>query len=223
MTRQFIIGLSIFISFTVSLYALIGIVSFKALGIPLNAIYQDDAKVVKSKDPSPVAEDIIRQSTKEPAAKRAIVKELQNTIVKLEDGFSNSKIETQDNSDEYIIQTKPNKNINNIDNHHNKINIDDQLASRLIYTIQTGSFLEITPANKQFNSMLRILNGKEFNYLRIEKVDKYYSVRLGWFTEYNVARQFHVTLKPKLSNAVILKAYIKKKRIIRIKAFQKEV
>jgi hypothetical protein len=195
MTRQFIIGLSIFISFTVSLYALIGIVSFKALGIPLNAIYQ----------------------------KRAIVKELQNTIVKLEDGFSNSKIETQDNSDEYIIQTKPNKNINNIDNHHNKINIDDQLASRLIYTIQTGSFLEITPANKQFNSMLRILNGKEFNYLRIEKVDKYYSVRLGWFTEYNVARQFHVTLKPKLSNAVILKAYIKKKRIIRIKAFQKEV
>ncbi len=91
-------------------------------------------------------------------------------------------------------------------------------SSQQIYTIQTGSFLKLERAQEQFDSMLQILNGKEFSFLRIEKIGKYYSVRVGRFTDYNEAEQFIIAAKPDLSNANILEAYIKEERIIRFNA-----
>jgi len=91
-------------------------------------------------------------------------------------------------------------------------------SSQQIYTIQTGSFLKLEQAHKQFDSILQILNGKEFSFLRIEKIGKYYSVRLGRFNDYNAAEQFIIAIKPDLSKAVILEVYIKEERIVKFNA-----
>jgi hypothetical protein len=115
-----------------------------------------------------------------------------------------------------IIRVISDKKIENSNKLINKLKVDSKYASKTIYTIQTGSFMQAERAQKQFDSMLQILNGKKFNFLRIEKIGKYYSVRLGKFIDYNLAEQFMIAAKPELSNAVILSAYIKKERIIRM-------
>jgi hypothetical protein len=96
-----------------------------------------------------------------------------------------------------------------------KPSTDGQYLSQAIYTIQTGSFLNIERAQEEFDSIIQILNKRELEYLRIEKVDKYYSVRLGNFKDYAIADKFLHTHKRHLSAAVILKAYIKDERIVK--------
>jgi len=97
-----------------------------------------------------------------------------------------------------------------------KLKVDDQYASRLVYTIQTGSFLEIERAQKQFDSVVQVLNAKEIDYLRIEKVGNYYTVRLGKFLDYASVEGVLQDIKPQISEAVILKAHIKNERLIRL-------
>jgi hypothetical protein len=99
---------------------------------------------------------------------------------------------------------------------YNKAITDNQNLSHTINTIQTGSFIAIERAQKQFDSLAQILNKSELDYLRIEKVDKYYSVRVGNFQDYAIAKKFLRTNKHHLSSAVILNAYIKDERIIRL-------
>jgi len=93
-----------------------------------------------------------------------------------------------------------------------------QKDTQSIYTIQTGSFVSVKRAQEQFDSMLKTLKGKTFSFLRIEKIGKYYSVRLGRFTGSNAAKQFIIAAIPDISNADILKAYIKEERIIKFNA-----
>ncbi|MHA1916625.1 MAG: L,D-transpeptidase family protein [Promethearchaeota archaeon] len=95
-------------------------------------------------------------------------------------------------------------------------NIDDQYESRLIYTIQIESRTNSADAHEQFNTILQSLNKKDLNLLRIEKVGEYHTVRLGKFKHYATAKKFLKAIKPKLSRAIILKAYIKNKRIIKL-------
>ncbi len=99
---------------------------------------------------------------------------------------------------------------------YNKAITNDQNVYHTIYTIQTGSFIKIERAQKQFDSIVQILNKRDLEYLRIEKVDKYYSVRLGNFKDYAIADKFLRANKRRLSPAVILNAYIKDERIIRL-------
>ncbi len=120
-----------------------------------------------------------------------------------------------DKDNKNIVQARSDEEIDNTTKFNKKLKVDSQYASKTIYTIQTGSFLRITHAQEQFDLMLQILNGKEFSFLRIEKIGKYYSVRLGKFTDSNAAEQFIVATIPDISNADILKAYIKEERIIR--------
>ncbi len=89
-------------------------------------------------------------------------------------------------------------------------------ASQLIYTIQTGSFASIAAAQKQFDFIVQRLDEKELDYLRIEKVGKFYSVRLEKFENRVIAKKFLKTIKSRLSTAIILKAYIKNERVIRL-------
>lgn len=89
-------------------------------------------------------------------------------------------------------------------------------ASESIYTIQTGSFISIAPAQKQFDSIVQGLNEKELDYLRIEKIGKFYSVRLGKFEDYATAKKFLQAIKPQLSTAIIMKAYIIDERTVRL-------
>ncbi len=89
-------------------------------------------------------------------------------------------------------------------------------ASQLIYTIQTGSFSSVVKAQQQFDFIVQGLTKKKLDYLRMEKVGKFYSVRLGKFEDRLIAEKFLQAIKSQLSTAIILKAYIKDKRIIRL-------
>jgi hypothetical protein len=115
-----------------------------------------------------------------------------------------------------IVQARSDKKFENSNKFIYKLKVDSQYVSKSIYTIQTGSFLKMERAQKQFDSVLQVLNGKEFGFLRIEKIGKYYSVRLGRFDNYNTTEKFFKVIKPQLSTAIILKAYIKNERIIKL-------
>ena len=100
--------------------------------------------------------------------------------------------------------------------HYNETISDNQYENRLIYTIQSGSFINIEHAQKQFKFIIQSLSGEELNYLRIEKVKDFYIVRFGKFEDYATAEKFLQALEPKLSKAIILNAYIKDDRIIKL-------
>ena len=207
MIRNFIIGLSI------SLFALSGIITFKAVGIPVtNTLYQNDPKELKSKNSSTESADILGQVAKEQAANQALIEELQITIAKLEEKLLNKNQETQAN-----VETES-EGLFLYSRHDDKkkIKIDSRYASQIIYTIQTGSHTKKADAEEEFNSILQALNKKEHDYLRIEKIGKFYTVRFGKFDNYDNTEKFLKAIKPQLSTAVILKAYIKNERIIKL-------
>ena len=85
----------------------------------------------------------------------------------------------------------------------------------LIYTIQTRSFLEINRAREQFDFIADLLQPKDYNNLRIEKIRSYYAVRLGKYDNYSTAEDLLQKLIHKIKSAVVLKAYIKESRIMK--------
>ena len=89
-------------------------------------------------------------------------------------------------------------------------------AIERIYTVQTGSFITLEHAQKQFDSLIQRLDNKKLDNLRIEKINKYYSVRLGKFEDYAVAEKFLNAIKPLPSPAIIIKAYFIDERIVRL-------
>jgi len=89
-------------------------------------------------------------------------------------------------------------------------------AFQSIYTIQTGSFPGVTEAEKQYDFIMNILNKEEIDYLRIEKVGKFYAVRLGKFENRSDSEKLYRTVKTHISKAQIMKAYMKNERIIKL-------
>jgi len=89
-------------------------------------------------------------------------------------------------------------------------------AVESIYTIQAGSFKNLSPARRQFNSIIQGLNEKELDSLRIEKIGKYYSVRLGKFKDKTSSKRLLSAIKPHVPEAVVMKAYFKKERIVEL-------
>ena len=63
-------------------------------------------------------------------------------------------------------------------------------AAGEIYSIQTGSFSKIENAQRQFDSLKRNVDEQRVDILRIEKIGRYYKVRLGIFTAYSEAKEF---------------------------------
>lgn len=94
--------------------------------------------------------------------------------------------------------------------------ISNQSAYQTIFTIQTGSYIKIEEAQKQFDFMVQTLNENDLDYLRIEKVGKFYTDRLGKFKNYTAAEKFLQEINSQLYEAIILKAYIKNDRLIRL-------
>jgi len=99
--RNIIIGLSIFF------FALSGIVTYKTLKIPSsNVHYQNNPQGLKSREPLPKAEDNLRQSAKEQAAKRALVEELRSAKAKLKDKLSEKNEKIQANVETKVSSKK---------------------------------------------------------------------------------------------------------------------
>ncbi len=88
-----------------------------------------------------------------------------------------------------------------------------------VYTIQTGSFTKLETAMKEFDALkvgLLGLNGMTLDYLRIEKIGKFYAVRFGKFMDYLSAAQYLQGIRSQqITGAMILKACIKEERIIK--------
>jgi len=76
-----------------------------------------------------------------------------------------------------------------------------------IYTIQISSFVNFERARNEFNYLMEALTEKYRSFLRIEKVGKFYTVRLGKFESYNIADNFIKSLIPEISKAKIQKAF----------------
>ncbi|MBI4698824.1 MAG: tetratricopeptide repeat protein [Nitrospirae bacterium] len=85
-----------------------------------------------------------------------------------------------------------------------------------VFTVQTGSFDTLEVAQKEFDSLVALLNSDELDSLRIEKIGIYYCVRLGRFDDQSGAENFLSPLRAKLPDAVILKAYYSESRILKL-------
>jgi HEAT repeat protein len=115
-----------------------------------------------------------------------------------------------------VDKAEPVKNIESTNKLVEKLRGDDKYVSRKIYTIQLGSFTKIEHAQHHFESIINVLNEKELDFLRIEKFGKLYAVRLGYFEDYADAKKSFRINKSHLSSAMVLNAYIKGNRIIKL-------
>ena len=168
--------------------ALLGSITFKALGIPTkNAHFQNNLKELNSNNFLTESADISEHNYEERAMDKNLSKEL-------------------------FLYSRPDDK----DKLNQKMNVDSQNESRKIYTIQIGSHMKKADAEEEFNSIRQSYNKKDLNFLRIEKVGKYYTIRLGKFRDYTAAEKFLKAIQPRLSKPIILNAYIKDKRIIGI-------
>lgn len=126
-------------------------------------------------------------------------------------------------SDKYLSVTHPEKTALVVASKATGGNNENELyeklieyTSRTIYTIQAGSFIEISRARTRFKSIKMGLSKEYLGFLRIEKIGEYYAVRLGSFEDYTVAKKFLQAIKHQLGDAIILKAHIKEENIIRL-------
>ncbi len=91
-----------------------------------------------------------------------------------------------------------------------------QYASRTVFTVQTGSFMNYDDAQNQFDFIVQGLPEKDLDYLRIEKIGAYYSVRIGIFEDKKSADTMLREMKSMVPAALKLKAYIKDDRITKM-------
>ncbi|MEE8329774.1 MAG: tetratricopeptide repeat protein [Thermodesulfovibrionia bacterium] len=89
-------------------------------------------------------------------------------------------------------------------------------AQESAYTIQIGSFLELEPAEKQFDLLKQGLKEENIDYLRVEKIGKYYSVRLGKFKDNAEAKKALPVVKRHVAAAITMKSYFIEKRMIKL-------
>lgn len=90
------------------------------------------------------------------------------------------------------------------------------LSAQLYHTISISSFSKIAPAEKQYEALIRELQEQDLDHLRIEKIGKFYCVRLGKFDDKSSADEFFAAFKGKLPGAAVMSAYIKDERIVKI-------
>ena len=107
-------------------------------------------------------------------------------------------------------------NVGNSDKSIENEMTDDKYESQTIYTIQIGSFVEIERAEKQFDLIAQVLDEKELDYLRIEKIGDFYTIRIGKYEDPFDAENFLITVQSHLPKAIMLNAYIKDNRTIRL-------
>lgn len=95
--------------------------------------------------------------------------------------------------------------------------------AKSIYTIQIGSYHDVEAADKQFNTTAQKLNKKKLDYLRVEKIGKYYTVRLGKFDHHSSAKMLLESVRYQFSSPIIMNAYFIEDRIVSMYQPQDEV
>ncbi len=113
-----------------------------------------------------------------------------------------------------VTTTLPLNNVNKEPSHATGPLHQDADHNPLIYTVQTGSFIGLYRAQNQFNFIAELLQPKDNDNLRIEKIGSFYTVRLGKFDNKASAEDLLQKLIHKFKSAVVLKAYMINDRII---------
>ncbi len=96
-------------------------------------------------------------------------------------------------------------------------------AAELIYTVQLQSYARESDSFRYYETMLEKLEEHERDYLRIEKIGKFYAIRVGNFDTQSEAQNFINSVKSRISPAAIMKAYIKNERIIQLYSGTKSI
>ena len=86
---------------------------------------------------------------------------------------------------------------------------DNTVESKVVYTVQTGSFINSNYARRQFDFIAEELNENELDSLRIEKIGEFDAVRVGKFKDYTTAKKYLQAVKPRISSAIIMKTRMK--------------
>ena len=93
---------------------------------------------------------------------------------------------------------------------------EKQISQESVYTIQTGSFKDSQRAEMQFRIIKQSLEGTALQALRIEKIGRFYAVRIGRFAIPADAEQFLRKHEPSLEGSLVMKAYFIDERILLI-------
>ncbi|UCH80564.1 MAG: PilZ domain-containing protein [Nitrospiraceae bacterium] len=198
---------SVTIGLAISLISLVGVFTFKGLREPFsNAYYHITQNVFEKKKHLSKSENMLRHPVKEQVSDRILNEDLLFKKVR----------ETSSKDHRRMLQARADYRIERKNELKGSLKDDDLPASRLVYTIQIESLLNIEDAQNKFDDIIRSLSEKHLNTLRIEKVGKYYTLRLGKFENYETAGEILKDINPYFSEAIILKAYIKNERIINI-------
>ena len=88
-------------------------------------------------------------------------------------------------------------------------------SPEIYYTVQIGNFLRLKQARQEYDALARVIDKKHLASLRIERVGKYFSVRVGKFGNYLQAKEFLMKNRDILTG-VILMGYLKKEQIVRM-------
>ena len=85
-----------------------------------------------------------------------------------------------------------------------------------IFTVQISTHRTIETAQMQFDEIVAALDADSLDYLRIEKIGKFYPLRIAKFNDRSSAARFLASIKHLLPNAIVMDAYFKEGRIIRM-------
>lgn len=82
------------------------------------------------------------------------------------------------------------------------------------YTVQIGNFLKLDQASEEFNSISGKIAEDDAASLRVEKANRYFSVRVGRFETYGAARAFIIKYIDAIPGASILKSSPKDEQVL---------
>lgn len=91
---------------------------------------------------------------------------------------------------------------------------EEQGSRETVYTIQTGSFRDRQRAEKQFRIIEQSLEETALQALRIEKIGRFYAVRIGTFAGLAETEEFLRKHEVSLNEALMMKAYFIDERIL---------
>jgi len=94
--------------------------------------------------------------------------------------------------------------------------IINSLQGKEFFTLQAGSFSSRDLAGQQFDNLLQSNEKNKLIWLRIERIQGFYTVRVGKFQDKTDALNLRQLLKRQNSPTRLLQAYIKPERIIKI-------
>jgi tetratricopeptide (TPR) repeat protein len=91
-----------------------------------------------------------------------------------------------------------------------------------VFTIQIATHNSVDTAIEEFDELSRSLPENARDYLRVEKIGKYYPIRLGRFKARQQAEEMLNTIRTYLPSAIVRDAYFIEKRIVKMHKPSKE-